>query len=114
MPGKAAHLRQSADNETFMAAIAGTSSQWEAVVAFYAAVHWVEALASSNGCNFSSHYDRNQYVLKDMGVLYAKYIALYQLSRRARYECYQVTATELTKAQNALAEIRRYVQAHCK
>ena len=68
---------------------------WNVTVAFYVALHYVQAFLSLNGfkVRFFSHLDRNDYLknvvsARDSRVnrILPDYLVLYELSRRYRYE----------------------------
>jgi len=99
MPSDVAHLRQAARNAGFLAALrqrATGSPEWAITVAFYTAVHLVEAhfARSQPAVHCRSHADRLTQVSLRLRAIEAEYWALYVASRRARYECIEVSAEE--------------------
>lgn len=59
---------------------------WVTVVAFYSALHFVDAyLISKHGLQFEHHTERDRAVALLMGEIYAAYHRLYDLSFRSRY-----------------------------
>ncbi len=67
---------------------------WIGTVAFYAALHYVQAYLCANGWKtvFISHRERNDYLKKIVSIkdrkvdkILPKYLGLYKFSRRTRY-----------------------------
>ena len=59
---------------------------WVTVVAFYSALHFVDAyLILKHSLQFEHHTDRDKAVALLMGEIYAAYHRLYDLSFRSRY-----------------------------
>ena len=99
MPSDVAHLRQAARNAGFLAALrrrATGSPEWAITVAFYTAVHLVEAhfARSQPAVHCRSHTDRLTQVSLRLRPIEAEYWALYVASRRARYECAEMSDQE--------------------
>jgi len=88
---KAAHLSKAQANETFRATFDTNSAsglEWSITVAFYAAVHYVQAYFASKGQTYMSHKLRDSAIQRDVSVraIYSDYRALEDWSRDARYE----------------------------
>jgi len=59
---------------------------WISVVAFYSALHFVDAyLISKHGLHLIHHEERDQAVAIHMGEVYSEYHRLYDLGFRSRY-----------------------------
>ncbi len=62
---------------------------WLAIVAFYAALHWVDAALAHQGLHPSNHRERNRMA---QGLpIWNEYYELYAVSRIARYEAGHVS-----------------------
>lgn len=62
MASEAAHLAKADSNQSFLETIGDEYPDWLAIVAFYKAVHLVEALFAKEGRQSKSHYGRNMQV----------------------------------------------------
>lgn len=62
---------------------------WVATLAFYAALHWLDASFADSGLHPSNHRQRNRAV---QGLpIWDEYYELYSVSRIARYEAAHIT-----------------------
>lgn len=60
---------------------------WVSVVAFYSALHFVDAyLLLKHGLHYDHHAERDRAVALHMREVYAEYHRLYDLSFRSRYK----------------------------
>ncbi len=90
-----AHLRQANSNLTFLASINKMEPDrydWQVTVAFYAALHVVNAWLCDHGIHYRSHHEvkaainpYNGRITKVPHAVYQDYQTLFRLSRRARY-----------------------------
>lgn len=94
MPPQSDHLQQARHNSGLLATLNVTSPpypDWGIVVAFYAALHLVEAYFAGRQLHLREHPRRNAEVDKDPVLHKAgvdwRYKRLYMLSRKARYDC---------------------------
>ena len=83
------HLAKAAHNEKFLQMIGKEFVDWRATVAFYVAVHLVEALFAPKQ-HSRGHRERNQYLKKHFRAIYPEFYALYNYSLFVRYDCGQV------------------------
>ncbi len=82
---------------------------WIAVVAFYAALHWVDAFLATLGRHPLNHRSRGQLVA--ILPIYGDYVELYVLSRQARYDAGHLERDEAMRARDfLLPQIRQWVQ----
>lgn len=116
MPSRERHLSQANGNERFLGTFDLKQTpypDWAITVAFYAAVHWVEAYFAEQNQHFDYHPHRNTRVGVDLPGIAANYMLLYSESRVARYDCTQITnAAAQLAAGFALPAVRRGVEAH--
>lgn len=94
---QAKHNSNLLDENCFPEPCSGKPSQykdWTATIAFYVALHYVQAYLHANNWRtaFVSHRDRNDYLknfvyIRDRKIrkILSKYLSLYKLSRLARY-----------------------------
>jgi hypothetical protein len=87
MPTKSEHEVKAKNNRDFLATIDRQQfPTWAATVAFYAAMHLVEAIrASSQHGHSASHNDRLMYVQASHPMIHSDYQALLNVSMLARY-----------------------------
>ncbi|MCS7187292.1 MAG: hypothetical protein RMK89_10110 [Armatimonadota bacterium] len=82
---------------------------WITVIAFYAALHWVDAFLATQNRHSMNHRARNQSVA--FLPFYGDYGELYVLSRQARYEAGHLEQDEAIRARDfLLSQIRQWVQ----
>jgi hypothetical protein len=107
------HKNKATENENFLATFPSTTVgiEWAITATFYAALHYVQAYFAISGQSFSSHGSRNTAIGKDpiISVIYDDYLNLYNISRDARYEVFNLQLGHLTYAQNALAEVKKVI-----
>lgn len=107
------HKNKAIENEDLLASLPFTScgTEWAITITFYAALHYVQAYFALTGQSFSSHGSRNTAIGKDpvISVIYSDYLNLYNISRDARYEVFNLQPGHLTYAQNALAEVKKVI-----
>ncbi|MBC8229340.1 hypothetical protein H8E77_07335 [bacterium] len=99
MPTQSQHEAQARRNEMFFQSLDKTVSvnrEWIVTAAFYAVLHWIEALFDYQGrLHFKEHELRNRAVRR-LGLPIAnEYFRLYTASRRGRYELYRFDQSEV-------------------
>jgi hypothetical protein len=95
MPAESDHVAQARRNARFLAGIdlqpPAQCCDWAVTVAFYTALHLVEAEFARRNRHCTSHPKRNSEVSLHLGAIESDYLLLYMASRRARYNCVQIT-----------------------
>lgn len=81
------HLAKAAHNEKFLQTIDEEFVDWQAIVAFYAAVHHVEALFATKKQDSRGHRERNQSLKREYPAIYREFYPLYNYSLFVRYDC---------------------------
>ena len=119
MPEENAHRRQAEHNETFLAAWDLATSpylDWAVTAVFYAALHYIRALAARHHfTNVSSYADMDRLfervaVFRRRHDLYADYRQLKDDSRAARYDCRRFVPAEVAGLRDEeLRRIRSFV-----
>lgn len=61
--------------------------EWVSVVAFYSALHYVDAYFSKCGQNFQRHDERNREIELSLPEIFTSYYRLYDISVNSRYGC---------------------------
>jgi len=83
---------------------------WVINVYFYAAVHLVEAFPAIQGIHSGNHSERIRQIWENLRPVYNDYRRLYGASRRARYEVWKSTDTEVQRLiSNHFEPLRNYV-----
>jgi hypothetical protein len=104
------HLRQAEHNQRFLDSIDGTQfPDWTATVAFYKAVHLVQALFHLTGDSCGSHSGRNGILKGKYPHLWKQYHPLYSFSRLARYWCMKVKPEHAEQVRKRLAKFEREI-----
>lgn len=87
MPGQVEHEEKARSIERLLPALDEDETDhwdWLAVLAFYAALHWLDAYFAHHGLHPSNHLQRNRAA---HGLpIWDEYYELYAVSRIARYE----------------------------
>jgi hypothetical protein len=94
MPHRKAHIDQARSNALFLSTLDPRTTQhpdWAITIAFYTAVHLVDACLDGHSIHPNSHTERRDAVAMHLGLIRAHYVALYSESRRTRYLCQNVT-----------------------
>jgi hypothetical protein len=95
MPSEADHITQAASNARFLSSVPLTVTpsypDWAITVAFYTAVHLVEAHFARQNRHCFKHPDRNQEVTQRLSGIRTAYLLLYIDSGKARYDCQRIT-----------------------
>lgn len=93
MPTAQAHLRQAQHNRELIEALDPSSTRfldWLVTVAFYTALHQIEAWFADNGLHSEDHTQRDDWLsrVKELRrTVWPRYKELEFQSRQARYEC---------------------------
>jgi hypothetical protein len=93
MPDASSHLRQVQHNRDLIVALDPASTSfldWVVTVAFYTALHRVEAWFADKGLHFESHTRRDDWLarVKELRrVVWPRYKELEFQSHQARYQC---------------------------
>jgi len=85
MASEAAHLQKAESNQTFLETISDQFADWLAIVAFYKAVHLVEAMFARDGDPSHSHVDRNRRLKQRHPEIWLQFRPLYDASKWLRY-----------------------------
>ena len=120
MPQYEQHTAQAEHNENFMNFLTEQGKQteysdWYVTVAFYTALHHFEAVLSTDtvtGVSHSpNHTARNRTMKTVFGKLYRPYLALYEMSRIARYECHAPDSHDWNNAKTNLDGVKTECKA---
>ncbi len=93
MPDAQAHLRQARHNQDLIDTLDPASTHfldWIVTVAFYVALHRVEAWFASKGLHFEAHTQRDDWLNRAKELrrsVWPRYKELEFQSRQARYQC---------------------------
>lgn len=112
-----AHLLKAKRNKKilskYLMQIIDKCPDWVAVVAFYTALHFVEAFLKRNhGINFKRHEERHTFMSEHVREIYPAYYRLYDLGFKARYKSIK-DAPNFDDADSAvkydLADVEKFV-----
>jgi hypothetical protein len=104
------HEQQAAHNREFLDSIdKARYADWVATVAFYTAVHRVQALFHLSRDRCKSHRERNRILRRKFPPIWKHYHPLYSLSRLARYWCMKVHPRDVHRILHRLSEFDREV-----
>ena len=117
MPGSIDHKSQAVHNENLLHEDLFKSGKtmycdWVVTISFYSALHLIDGvLAADFGCAYIySHGSRRSLVDKHLSEgakdVFGLYEALYNDSRRARYDCTQMTEKQASHAVNLFTQIK--------
>src|SRR5262245_1955393 len=107
------HLDQASHNQDMLCATdPNRFPDWVATVAFYQAVHLVEAMFVRKGLTnqSGSHVRRNQLLKRTFADLWKQYQPLYAFSRLARYRCYPVKPDHTVYVLRRLGRVEQIIQ----
>ncbi len=115
MPGIKGHENQIAINRQLLrdfntGKLTANFYDWRVTVAFYIAVHLVErVLYKECKVNSSNHTDRKNFIKSNpcLREIRSDYQQLYQMSRKARYECSSISSSEYKDAIQLMNEIEK-------
>jgi len=114
MPTEVEHVEQARRNARLLAAMQGGDllaqhPDWVITVAFYTALHLVEAKLARDNMHCVGHEERRPKVSLHLQAIRGRYELLYTESRAARYECQPVKPE---RAQHLLQTVYRPVREH--
>lgn len=92
MASEAAHLAKADSNQSFLETIGDEYPDWLAVVAFYKAVHLVEALFAREGTQSKNHTGRNRRLKKRHPAIWKAFSPLFNASKLLRYTDHKISA----------------------
>lgn len=73
---------------------------WYVVAIFYCSVHLMEAFLSQKNIHSENHGDRKDFLRKELDQdVFQDYLGLYNLSRKARYDCIDIGTKDAMFAQ---------------
>jgi hypothetical protein len=109
------HRRQARRNAQLAAGLSKLANvaaqQWAAIVAFYAALHWVDsAILARAGSRPADHDERNRVVEQIYQLIDDDYKRLYQRSRALRYDLEEPRPGELERLLSSLERIRLHLE----
>ena len=110
MPTDASHVAQADHNRQFVVDLRGQQTQykdWIVTVAFYVAVHRIEAyLARTLDIHSTEHAKRDNAMTKiaELRPIYGHYQEMYNKSMESRYECLLAKWTD-TEVERILAKL---------
>lgn len=113
MPGKVKHLNQYERNKALSNSVPLTNDEnrdWRITLMFYAAIHLLEA-SYSNLKHNKTHSDRKDFlkVTNPYNSILTDYESLEALSRKARYDCFNIRQNQLEVAQKNMDNIEQFV-----
>lgn len=115
MPSRVLHAQQLARNNAVLAQLLAKdddgSRQWAVVVAFYAALHAIEAWFADQNKHHFRHEDRRQ-ALAMSGVPVGIYTAYMTLENEARNARYNIHLFDKTKIEQMIREYLRRIEKH--
>ena len=113
MPSSVEHVEQARSNAKFLAAIqidpAAQHPDWIITVAFYTALHLVDAELAQRRIYCKTHWERAPKVAQQLAAVSPKYLRLYTESRAARYDCRPIRPE---RADSVLKTLYEPVRAH--
>jgi len=113
------HLLKAKRNERvlsdFLIKIIKECPDWVSIVAFYTALHFVEALLKKqHGLDFANHEERHVFMSVNLSEIFQSYYRLYDLGFSARYKSIKDSPT-FDEADSAvkfdLAKVQDYVMS---
>ncbi len=112
MASEAAHLAKADSNQSFLETIGDEYPDWLAVVAFYKAVHLVEALFARQGTQSKNHTDRNRRLKKHHPTIFKAFIPLFTASKLLRYTDHRMSADKVRQEliDNRLAAVESLIR----
>ena len=109
------HERQADHNQKFLDDLDPTKyPDWAATVAFYIAVHRVQALLRVSGDRCKSHQKRNNILRAKFPSVWKHYQPLYSFSRLARYWCMRVQPDHVPYIRRRLGKVEQAIAAEMK
>ena len=114
MPDPSAHKKQAQHNHkvaTRLDANDPTALDWAITIRFYAALHLVRAYLAQLGLQPKDHEETFDY-LTQSGLpedLVAAYRRFYRLSRKARYDCWSPSQSDVNTARQLLSQVETVI-----
>ena len=106
------HVWQAGRNQVFLDGIDPDEyPDWCVTVAFYKAVHLVEALLVRHRYETGNHLNRNNLLRDRFESVWRDYSPLYRLSRVARYWCLPMRTGDVEHARARLSSLERTLEA---
>jgi len=82
------HLQQARHNESLLQKLSSTEfPDWYGTIAFYSAIHYVEALFRHFGASSHDHRQREYLLKESYPAIFKQYRPLLNWSMTARYDC---------------------------
>lgn len=110
MANEQAHRLKADQNRDFLRTIGDGYADWLAVVAFYRAVHLVEAVFARDSIHSTDHNGRNNLLKRSYKPLWAEFKPLFDSSRLARYSEKCISSREARE--NLLGKHLPALEAH--
>lgn len=113
------HLLKAERNKKFLfeqlVKILDKCPDWVSIVAFYSALHFVEAyLKRNHDLDFAGHEERHTFMSQYVGEIFSVYYRLYDLGFKSRYKSIKDTPT-CDEAESAvkfdLADVENFVMS---
>ena len=95
MATEEAHLNKAKTNQAFLETIPDEFSDWLGIVAFYTAVHLVEAMFARQGAPSHDHAHRNRRLKRQHPAIWRNFRPLYNASNLLRYTDRQIDAKKI-------------------
>lgn len=119
MPKPKQHQEKADHCRKFLSTIGKEFCDWQAIVAFYTALHLVEKVRAFGGEHSKSHEDRDAYVRRHLPKIYNAYHQLFNASLDARYKtcgAFTISAEDVEKIliNRYLVEIEQFVDLETK
>lgn len=112
MPKQTAHEEKARSIECVLPALNEQEADhwdWMAILAFYSALHWLDAYLAHEGLHPSNHRERNRAAQRLP--IWDEYYELYAISRIARYEEGRISRLAAIRMRDQnLAAVRAWVQ----
>jgi len=108
----AQHLKKAEHNVRFLLTISDDYADWLATAAFYAAVHYLEAMFAEQGIHSRDHEGRKAFVRRNYPSLKKAYNALYNAALDSRYESEEHSLPAGEVRQELIARRLRHIQSY--
>lgn len=83
------HRQEAEKNKSLASELVDDHPAWSVIVAFYAALHFLDEYAAFHGVRFHRHYERDIWLQSrtELSPMWKAYDCLYSRGRIARYDC---------------------------
>ena len=111
------HLAKARHNQRMLETVDPQFPDWIATVAFYAAVHLVEAgFIRQGGSNSNKHSERNRRLKQHFPGVWRKFQPLWNLSKVARYDADQLISRKTAQhiVSSSLPSLEKAIASHIK